>query len=341
MREGSSLQRRWTLIAVLAVPAFVHASAQQPTVELQPRAELRIWGLGSDTLRDSALLQVITKLEAGYQRLRPDVTFTHHRSGDDSALGGLYTGQGDVAFMEREPSYIELDGYQQVITGLKPFDIGLMRGGIKASRHSSPLVIVANRNNPIKQLTLVQLNALFNATAGLNATAERKPQPQSWGFLGLPAPWATHLVSLYGFAIDSAEAQTFSTVAMSNSRRWVCEYHELEDASKVVAAVQHDRYAMGLTTLDAVTADVKVVAVSGAGGGAYLPTSQTLGSGAYPLGRTVRILVRSSKEGRLEVKVREFLGYLLSPEAQAIIAEDGRYLPLEQQTLAAEKDGLQ
>jgi phosphate transport system substrate-binding protein len=234
-----------------------------------------------------------------------------------------------------------------VITGLKPFDIGLMRGGIKASRHSSPLVIVANRNNPIKQLTLVQLNALFDATAGLNAaaglnaTAERKPQPQSWGFLGLPAPWATHLVSLYGFAIDSAEAQTFSAVAMSNSRRWVCEYHELEDASKVVAAVQHDRYAIGLTTLDAVTRDVKVVAVSGAGGGAYLPTSQILGYGAYPLGRTVRILVRSSKEGRLEVKVREFLGYLLSPEAQAIIAEDGRYLPLEQQTLAAEKDGLQ
>jgi ABC-type phosphate transport system substrate-binding protein len=231
MREGSSLQRRWTLIAVLAVPAFVHASAQQPTVELQPRAELRIWGLGSDTLRDSALLQVITKLEAGYQRLRPDVTFTHHRSGDDSALGGLYTGQGDVAFMEREPSYIELDGYQQVITGLKPFDIGLMRGGIKASRHSSPLVIVANRNNPIEQLTLVKLNALFNATA------ERNPQPQTWGSLGLPAPWATHLVLLYGFAIDSAEAQTFSAVAMSNSRRWVCEYHEFEDASKVVAAV--------------------------------------------------------------------------------------------------------
>ena len=89
------------------------------------------------------------------------------------------------------------------------------------------------------------------------------------GFSRTPGPWATHLVSLYGFPIDSAEAQTFSAVAMSNSRRWVCEYHEFEDASNVVAAVEHDRYAIGLTTLDAVTADVKVVAISGAAGAAF------------------------------------------------------------------------
>ena len=69
MRETSSFQRRWKLTAVLAVPAFLHASAQQPTAELQPRAELRIWGLGSDTLRAGALLQVITKLEAGLPTL--------------------------------------------------------------------------------------------------------------------------------------------------------------------------------------------------------------------------------------------------------------------------------
>lgn len=116
--------------------------------------ELRIWGVGGVAQSASPLLIILTKLEADYQREHPEVTFSHHLSGDDSALGGLYVGAADLALMDREPSYIELDGYQQMRTGRKPFELALMRGGARSGDQSAPIIVVVNSSNPLAQLKL-------------------------------------------------------------------------------------------------------------------------------------------------------------------------------------------
>ena len=84
------------------------------------------WGAGS---RD--LLLTLDRLEAAYSAMNPNTHFDNQLRGNDSALGGLYVGAADVAFITKEPSYIELDGYQQMIQGnalTEPWLRGLVPG---------------------------------------------------------------------------------------------------------------------------------------------------------------------------------------------------------------------
>jgi phosphate transport system substrate-binding protein len=304
-----------------------------------PGAVLRIWGIGAEGQGTSPVLDILTKLEMNYRRMHPEVSFTHHLSGNDSALGGLYVGAADVVLMDRKPSYIELDGYQQVITGQKPLEIAVMRGGVQVGGHSSPMVVVVNKKNPLVRLTITELDAVFNA-----AHAPAGHQVRTWADLGLAGDWAKHPVNLYGFGTESDEASIFSKTVMADSRRWVCAYQEVSDrasaeeaAKRIVATIVRDPYALGLTTLDAMVSGAKVLAINDATGVARLPTKETLASGEYVLGRTVLALARADKDGHPESKVRDFLEYLMSAEAQAIISTDGSYVPVAEKVYASKE----
>lgn len=341
MREGATAQGVLMSLGLagLLVLTRIPLEAQGPPKMSEGKESsgvvLRIWGVGAKG--KSPLTAVLTKLEADYRKEHPEVSFTHHLSGNDSALGGVYVGAADVAFMDREPSYIELDGYQQVITGEKPFKMGVMRGGVQVANHSSPLVLVVNQKNPLANLSFSQLDAIFNA-----AHVPASHIVRTWGDLGLEGEWANQPLNLYGFEIEKAESRTFSKVAMADSRRWVCAYQEVKDsagaenaAKSVVESVARDPYAMGVTTYDAVGTATKIVAVTEA-----MPTTETLSSGDYVLGQTVLVIARADKDGRAGARVRGFLTYLLSARAQAIIAADGSYVPLSEKLLVPERETL-
>ena len=154
-------------------------------------ATIRIWGVGPGGRIASPLLGVLTKLEDDYRIGHPEVSFVHHLNGNDSALGGVYVGAADLALMDREPSYIELDGYQQAITGEKPFEIALMRGGTRLGEHSSPLVVIVNRRNPLRTLSTRQLEAIFSAvprTPG-RANLGRPGANRRLGWPSVPVVW--------------------------------------------------------------------------------------------------------------------------------------------------------
>jgi phosphate transport system substrate-binding protein len=304
-------------------------------------ATIRIWGVGPGGRVASPLLGVLTKLEDDYRIGHPEVSFVHHLNGNDSALGGVYVGAADLALMDREPSYIELDGYQQAITGEKPFEIALMRGGIRLGGHSSPLVLIVNHRNPLRTLSTEQLEAIFSAAP---QTAGRRVR--TWGDLGLTGDWAGRPLQLYGFGIETSEARTFSKAVMADSRRWACVYREMGDtgaaraAERVEDAVARDPYSLGIATFDAVTAKTKIVTIEKSTGVATVPTPETLASGQYVLGRTVVALARAQKDGLVDVRIRSFLLYLVSSRAREIIAADGAYVPLAEELLAPERQGL-
>jgi phosphate transport system substrate-binding protein len=302
---------------------------------------LNIWGLNADGTGASPVLEVLTALEKHYQQEHPGVTFANHLNGNDSALGGLYVGVADIALMDREPSYIEIDGYQQAMPGRRPFEMQLMHGGIRTAGHSSPLVVVVNETNPVARLSLAEIDALFNA----EPEAQRS-KVRTWGDLGLAGSLFARPITLYGFAIDSAEAQTFSSKVMHNSRRWVCTYRELhatsslQVASDIAEAVRHDPYAIGITTYDAASDGVRILAI-GSSKDAFLPTQDALRAGQYVLARTVSVLARADENGHPEGKVHDFLEYLVSPSAQAIISHNGSYIALTEDAQMSARKALQ
>lgn len=333
----------WLLGLLLGCSASAAAqgAATGHTPDAQSQTILRIWGIGSTTNGTSPVLGILTKLENEYRKDHPEVSFVHHLSGNDSALGGLYIGAADLALMDRNPSYIELDGYQQVITGAKPFEVALMRGGIKVAGHSSPLVVIVNRENPLQALSVAQLNSIFNAE---HAAGDKSAG--TWGDLGLQGDWSSRPLQLYGFGVETPEARTFSETILHDSRRWACAYREVDDAGKanaarrVAEAIAQDRAAIGLTTLDAVAEGSKIVAIATSSGAADLPTPETLASGQYPLGRTVMALAKAQPDGRADAKVHSFLAYMVSARAQALIGADGTYIPLADPLLAPEREKL-
>ena len=329
------------LLLGLGVSARAQVAAMGHTADAQSQTIIRIWGIGPASNGTSPVLGILTKLEDEYRRDHPEVSFVHHLNGNDSAVGGLYVGAADLALMDREPSYIELDGYQQVVTGAKPFEIALMRGGIKFAGHSSPLVVVVNRVNPVEALSPKQLNAIFNAD---RPTGDKLVG--TWGDVGVQGSWANQPLHVYGFGVETPEARTFSKTIMRDSRRWVCAYREIRDTGKASAATRvsdaivRDRNAIGLTSLDAVTDGLKIVAISNASGVASTPGTETLASGQYQLGRTVMAFAKTRQDGRVDTFVGIFLAYLLGPRAQAIIAADGHYIRLTDELLLAESEKL-
>ena len=305
------------------------------------RATIRIWGTGNGRLGASPLFGLLAILEADYRTDHPDTDFVNSLNGNDSALGALYVGAADVALMDRDPSYIELDGYQQAIAGQKPFIEAIMRGGTAVGGHSSPLVIIVNRYNPLERLSVPQLERIFDAT---NEGAGQRAK--LWGDLGLRGIWTSRPLHLYGFGIETDEARTFSKAVLNDSRRWPCGYREMEGvtggavARRIRSAVASDTNAIGITTFDSVSADSKIVAIEGSGGKPIMVTPNTLRDGRYILGRTVFALAKAQKDGSVEAAVRSFLAYLVSARAESIVAADGEYLPLADDLLDPERKVL-
>src|SRR5947209_493511 len=118
---GPSRVFRRAVVALLLVCAGRFAVGQAPSparvLNGAGGVTIRISGVGPGWHGESPLLGVLTRLEADYASEHPGVRFAHQLNGNSSALGSLYIGAADLALMDREPTYLELDGYQQAIAG--------------------------------------------------------------------------------------------------------------------------------------------------------------------------------------------------------------------------------
>lgn len=150
----------WMVVVSLAADIGIGQGQSQYELARTGPVVLRIWSQANETTGNGTLLQMLTRLEAAYSGLNPAVHFADELHGNDSALGGLYVGAADLVFMTREPSYIELDEYQQMIQGQTPLQIAVMRGSPSARGSNSPLVLVLNRGDPVTSITLPQLKSL-------------------------------------------------------------------------------------------------------------------------------------------------------------------------------------
>lgn len=318
---------------ILFVAALVLCGSSAPQdpysrCNLGVAREIRIWAFRPEGSELNQLDVLLHRLELDYSSDHPGTTFVHQLNGDDSALGGVYMGAADMALMSRDPSYIELDGYQQVIAGQKPFVETVMRGRSRAGPSLSPLVVIVNRRNPLRRISQRELKCLFSGQCDRSGCNTPR-----WTQLGLSGPWASHPVRIYGFGIRTVEAEVFREVALGGNRRWSCAYREIRNtrtstaAEQIQRAVEDDPNAIGLTTLAALSGGTKVVATERAQGAGSLPTNQSLASGEYLLGRSIIAVARADESGLPNQSVRAFLEYLVSARAAKLIETGSRFVP--------------
>ena len=328
----------------LSVAAAGVTTAPDPDAAAADPALLRIWGHGS---RDNDYLsQLIRVWSEGFRRLHPEVRIQTTLRGDATGIGGLYTAAADLALMEREPLAIELDGYRSVL-GEDPFRITVATGSLdRPHRAMAPLIFV-HKNNPLRQLSLQQLDAI------LGADHRRGPKNiRTWGELGLKGGWADKPITVYTSQLVGDVPQYLQAAVMEGSQKWTASLHEFgagrsgqdrdaDAGAQVIAALARDPAGLAIAHWIHRTPEVVVVALAAQAGGPYvLPSRRTLMQHAYPLTRSVYFYMQSSPGKVMAPAVDAWARHVLSPEGQRAIAQEGGYLPLTPELARRELERL-
>lgn len=313
-----------------------------------------------------ALGGVLVKWEDAFRKYHPDVTFVNTLPTSDAAFPGLVTFQADIAPNGGEPaitealSFWETRGYaaSQVIVASGSFDV--------EGRSNGPVVFV-NKDNPITELSIDQLDGIFGSerSGGLRGfewteQGARGPDKdiRTWGQLGLKGAWAGHAIQTYGHG-PSGTARFFQLNVLENTDKWNPNYRGyVETGSKQIPADERGQSRLGAKAMLRELAanrfgiawsimsqapgieGIKPIAIAPRGGGkAVTPSQQSFRDRTYPLVRNIYVYFDRKPGSALDPKVAEFLRFALSREGQQLVNE-GNYLPLPASVAAAQRAKL-
>lgn len=138
-----------------------------------------IKSVGSDTMNN-----LMTLWQEGFKKSYPGVSVEVEGKGSSSAPPALIDGAAAFGPMSRTMKEKEIDDFQKAF-GYKPV-------GIPTS--IDMLAVFVHKDNPIRQLSLEQIDAIFSKTRKLGGAKEIV----TWGELGLTGEWANKSISLYG-----------------------------------------------------------------------------------------------------------------------------------------------
>lgn len=299
-----------------AIPAWVPGP-----LEIQPEEEFSL--VGADVM-DEITLGWAKLFREAYPRL--SVTMEARASG--SGAPGLIEGKADAAPVGREMLPAEEKAFVDKF-GYKPLAIRVATGSVGSLGKTAASVILVDKDNPIKGLTLDQLDAIYSKTRNRGHADIAK-----WGDLGLTGDWASRPVHLYGLKSPNGIEWFFKVNVMEGG-----DYKDDIEFVKgrgfthafTVAAEDMKEHPGGLTyaMLANLTPNVKVVPLAEKAGQPFvMPSVQSVYTHQYPLSRYVYIFVNKKPGQPLEPKTKEFLKLVLSRQGQDVVAKEGVYIPL-------------
>jgi len=303
-----------------AVPAY--------QLERQISGTIRSWG-------NDRMKALMTRWEEGFMKHHPAVRFETTLHGTGTAIAGLYTGVADVALMGRSANSTENMAFEWVYR-YKPFGIQVSTGSLAVRGKSYAPAVLVHKDNPISQLTLSQLDAVFGCEHLRGSRNVR-----TWGDLGLTGEWSATPIHTFGPDIQGATAGFFREIVLKGSYKWSCDMKELGH-QQILDALAVDRAGIAYSALGSLNQQLKPLALSVEDGGPfYAPTVETVRERKYPLTRATWIFVNRAPDRTLDPKVKEFLRYILGREGQRDVANEGDYLPLSTDVLIAQRRLLQ
>ena len=183
------------------------------------------------------------------------------------------------------------------------------------------LAVFVHKDNPIKCLTLKQVDAIFSR----NREGGYPEDIRTWGDLSLTGEWAKKPISLYGRNAASGTYGYFKKVALFKGD-YKDEVKEQPGSSAVVQGVASDKYAIGYSGVGYKTADVRTIPLAlEAEEACYDATAEDAYSGNYPLARFLYIYLNKNPNQELDPLAREFIKFVYSKQGQKIVIKDGYY----------------
>jgi len=264
--------------------------------------------IGSDTLNN-----LMTLWAESFNKFYPNAKIQIEGKGSSTAPPALISGTAQLGPMSRPMKGTEINQFEKKY-GYKPTPI---RTSVDA------LAVFVNKDNPIKCLTLPQVDAIFSKSR----RSGYKEDIKTWGQLGLTGEWASRPVSLYGRNSASGTYGFFKEHSLKNGD-YKDEVKEQPGSASVVQGVTVDRYAAGYSGIGYATAGVRAVPLAEKEGGkCYEADPDNAYAGAYPLARFLYVYVNKAPAKPLDPVTREFVKLMMSKDGQEVVIKDG-YFPV-------------
>jgi len=267
-----------------------------------------ITSMGSDSMAN-----VMTLWAEEFKKQYPGVAVQIQAAGSSTAAPALTQGTANFGPMSRPMKDEEIAGFEKKF-GYKPTAIPV---AIDA------LAVFVNKDNPIKGLTMKQVDAIFSA----NRACGGDKNIAKWGDLGLTGAWAGRDIQLYGRNSVSGTYGYFKEHALCKGD-FKANVNEQPGSASVVQSVSGSVNAVGYSGIGYVTSSVHALPLAKADGAPFVePTKQNALNQSYPLSRALYVYVNKAPGKELGLIEREFIKLVLSKQGQEVVVKDG-FIPL-------------
>ncbi|MBL8102093.1 MAG: phosphate ABC transporter substrate-binding protein [Anaerolineales bacterium] len=248
---------------------------------------------GSDTIVNLALAWAET-----YQAEHADVRISVTGGGSGTGIAALINGTVDLANASRQIKTEEIEEAQA--KGVEPVEHIIARDAI---------AVIVNSENPVSKLTLQQISDIYSGkiTNWSEVGGEDRPIVK----LSRETNSGTHVYFLETVLRlgNSKDKTLFSMDTLL-----------LPSSEGIISEVRQNPNAIGYDGLGYVPHDVKMIAIAKeAGGGYVLPSIETVNDKSYAIARDLYMYTNGEPTGI----VKEYLDWILSEQAQQIVADLG------------------
>lgn len=292
---------------VSAVSAVAAVDPALPTYEKTSGVSGNLSSVGSDSLAN-----LMTLWAEEFKKNYPNVNIQIQAAGSSTAPPALTEGTANMGPMSRPMKDSEIQAFEEKY-GYKPTAVPV---AIDA------LAVFVHKDNPIKSLSIEQVDAIFSSTRLCGYDKDIK----TWGDLGLTGEWANKPLQLFGRNSVSGTYGYFKEEALCKGD-FKSNVNEQPGSASVVQSISSTLNAIGYSGIGYKTSSVRAVPLSKKGGEAFEASEENALAGKFPLARFFYVYVNKAPNQPLSPLDAEFIKLVLSKQGQEVVVKDG-YIPL-------------
>ncbi len=289
-------------VSMVGTAASADVDADLPEYEQANGVSGDLRSVGSDTLSN-----LMTKWGEKFTQMYPQVNVEAESKGSSTAPPALISGTAQLGPMSRAMKATEIDEFKNAFQ----YEPTVARVGIDA------IGVFVNKDNPVEQLTLEQLQQIFSVNG---------PEGITWGDVGVTdGRYKDQPISVYGRNSASGTYGFFKEAAIAKAD-FKPSVKEQPGSSAVVSGVGSDTFGIGYSGVGYSVPNVKAVPIVGSDGTAYDPMdAEAVYNEDYPIARFLYIYVNKAPNQDLDPIVAEFLKLVMSKQGQEVVDSEGFY----------------
>jgi len=234
----------------------------------------------------TTVLPIASAAAEAFMKNHPDVDVQVSGGGSGAGIKAIGEGAVTLGMSSRELKSEEKTAYPDLKT------VTVAKDGI---------AVIVNKDNPVNSLTLEQIKKIYNG----NTTG--------WADVG----GSSGKIEIVGRDSASGTREFFSEKVMNKEdfTKFMLEKNSNGAVQQYVTQTPNSIGYVGMGFEDG----VKVIELKGDDGKTQIPTIESVKAGTYPLSRELFFVTKGDATG----VAKEFIDFLLSPDGQKIIEEQG------------------